>query len=64
MDSDKLMNSTDVNGKPFDEAHLLTKAMAPYMAKQDTVAGILSLKYTDYKAIIRKNKFIILTKVI
>ncbi len=47
---DLLMESVDVHGQPFTEAHLLFEAMSPYLAGQDTVAGTLSfICYTVHK---------------
>ena len=39
---DLLLNSTDLHGQGFSQEHLLSEALGPYMAGQDTVAGTLS----------------------
>lgn len=47
---DRMLQATDMHGRPFDEAYLLTEALGPYLAGQDTVAGTLTfICYTIHK---------------
>lgn len=40
-----LLHGVDRNGQPFSEAQLLSEALGPYLAGQDTVAGTLSFLF-------------------